>query len=142
MDRQARSAIVDVEFRAHCHEGINLSTDHPAFFKIPIRIFVLTNFFAEISNSGLHRPLCITGKWTRADGLRGNMREEMDTVMNKVDPTCFPLIIKRFEVPDKFLQDCVAISKVLWCDNGALKQLNPRNQFAVVFPVRSWKDVS
>jgi hypothetical protein len=141
VDRQARSAIADVEIGVHSHDRINLSTEHPAFFKIAIRVLVLTNFFTEISDSGLHRPLCITGEWACADGLWSNMREEMNTVTNKMNPICFPLIIKRFEVPDKVLQDSVAIPKVLWCDTGTLEHLNPSNQFAVMFPVWLRKDM-
>jgi hypothetical protein len=140
--RQAMCTMVNVEFRVHRHEGVDLSADHPTFFKVAVRIFVLTNFFAQIPNSSFHCPLCVTGKWTCADGFGGDMSEEMDAVANKMNPRCFALVVKRLETPDKILEGCVAVLKVLWSDNGTLEYLNPSNQFAVVFPVGLWKDVS
>ena len=70
------------------------------------------------------------------------MSKKMDAVTNKMNPRCFTLIVKRLEIPDKFLEDCVAILKVLWSNNGTLEDLNSSNQFAVVFPVKSWEDMS
>jgi len=142
MDRQTTRTKIDVEFWVHRHEGVDLSTDHAMFFKVAIRIFVLTNFFAQIADSSFHCPLCITGKWTCTDSLRGNMGEEMDAVMNKMNPRCFALVVECFEILDKILEGCIATLKVLQSNEGTLEYLNPGNQFAVVFPVGSWKDVS
>jgi hypothetical protein len=120
-DRQTICAIVDVKSGVHRHQRIDLSADHPAFFKIPIWVFVLANFFAEIPNGSLHRPLCVTGKWTCTDSFWGNMGEEVYTVSDKV------LIINRLEIPHKSLESQVAASKILWRNNRALEYLNASN---------------
>jgi hypothetical protein len=123
---------INVEFWVHHHEGVDLSVDHTMFFKVPIGIFVLSNFFAQISNSSFHYPLHITGRWTCADGLRGNMSEEMDAVTNKMYPRCFALVVECLKILDKILEGCIAISKVLQSNEGMLEYLNPSDQFAVV----------
>jgi hypothetical protein len=142
MDRQTTRTKIDVKFRVHCHEGVDLSADHATFFKVAIRIFVLANFFAQIPDSSFHCPLCIAGKRTCADSLGGNMSEEMDAVTNEMNPRCFALVVECLEILDKILEGHIAISKVLRSNKGTLEYLNPSNQFAVVFPVGSWEDVS
>ena len=135
MDGQSIRAMVNVEFWVHRHDRIDLSMKHPTFFEVAIRIFVLTDFLAQIPNSHFHCPLRVTGEWTCTDGLKGDMGEEMDAVLNKMNPKCLILVVNGFKFPDKILEDCIAISKVLWCNYGTLEYLNPSNQFAVVFPV-------
>lgn len=71
------------------------------------------------------------------------MSQKVYAVTNKVNTRSFAaLIVKRLELPDKILEGCIAILKLLWSNNRTLEYLNPRNQSAVVFPVRSWKDMS
>jgi hypothetical protein len=70
------------------------------------------------------------------------MGEEMDAVMNKMNLRCFALVVECFEILDKILEGCIATLKVLRSNEGTLEYLNPSNQFAVVFPVGLWKDVS
>jgi len=142
MNGQSICAMVNVKFWVHCHDRIDLSMKHPAFFEVAIRIFVLTDFLAQIPNSCFHCPLCVTGKWTCTDGLGGDMGKEMDAVPNKMNPKCLTLVVKCLEFPDKILKDCIAVLKVLWCNYGMLEYLNPSNQFAVVFPVDLQKNVS
>jgi hypothetical protein len=70
------------------------------------------------------------------------MSEEMDAVMNEMNLRCFALVVECFEFLDKILEGRIAISKGLRSNKGTLEYLNPSNQFAVVFPVGLWKDVS
>ena len=142
VDGQTACIKIYIEFWVHRHERVDLSTDHTTFFKVAIRIFVLANFFAQIPDSSFHCPLCVTGKRTCTDGLGGNMSEEMDTVTNKMNPRCFALVVECLEILDKILEGRIAISKVLWGNERTLEYLNSGNQFAVIFPVGSWKDVS
>ena len=61
---------------------------------------------------------------------------------NKINTRFLVLVVKCLEIPDKLLENFVAIPKILWSDNRTLKYLNPSNQFSVIFPVWLWKDVS
>jgi hypothetical protein len=70
------------------------------------------------------------------------MSEEMDAVTNEMYLRYFALVVECLEILDKILEGCIAISKVLWSNEGTLEYLNPSDQFVVVFPVGSWKDVS
>ena len=142
MDRQAMHTVFDVEPWVHHHDEVDLTMEHPTFFKVVIRILVLTDFFAQVPDGSLHCPLCVTGKRTSTDGLGGNMHEQVYAMMNKMNPRCFMLVVKRLKIPDKILEDCIAILDVLRSNNGTLEYLNSSNQFAVVFSVGMRKDVS
>lgn len=59
--------------RELCTQWINLRTYDSPLSKISIQIVILANFMAEISNSGLQSPLCITSQWTNPIFLGAHM---------------------------------------------------------------------
>ena len=63
-------------------------------------------------------------------------------MMDKMNSIGYMLVVKCLELPHKFFEDFIAILKVLWSNNRSLEDLNYSNQFAVVFPMKSWEDIS
>ena len=65
---------------------------------VGIRVIVLADFLAKISNRVFHCPWGVASQQANTRDLGTNMAEKVDTLSNKMDTVWLSLIIKLFKL--------------------------------------------